>query len=201
MRGDGNRMMILTDVGEVGIHVGERVHVLRPSLYAMSQLGAPREIVELFASVMGESPALVDALGVLYACAKDDLSDVLGAWEGEGDQSRFVPGLVEPDAIVLLARCLLKHGVIGALPELPRKADEEPEYLQEFDARQHVAIAMAHLGLSEGEAWQMTMTGLVAALRAKFPPQESDAPGARAPSKAEMEEALDWHDRVLAARG
>ncbi|ASR91409.1 glycoprotein [Alcaligenes faecalis] len=189
--------MILTDVGEVGVHVGERVHILRPSLYAMSQLGEPREIVELFAAVMGEAPSLVDALAVVLACSDEDLSDLFGCVLAEGEKLTYEPGHVEAEAVVLLARCLLKHGITGSLPELPRPADQEPEYVQEFDARAHVSMAMAHLGVSERDAWQMTMTGLVGALRAKFPPSQNDSPGAKAPSKAEMEEALAWHDRVL----
>lgn len=193
-------MMILTDIGEVGVHVGDRVHILRPSLYAMSQLGEPREIVELYAAVMGENPTLADSLAVVFACSEDDLSEVFGAWVEQGDKPHYQSGQVEPETIVLLARCLLKHGITGALPELPGPADQEPEYAQEFDARAHVSMAMAHLGVSERDAWQMTMTSLVGALRAKFPPSQSDAPGARAPSKAEMEEALAWHDRVLAVR-
>ncbi|MGO3741074.1 DUF6246 family protein [Kerstersia sp.] len=81
----------------------------------------------------------------------------------------------------------------------PRAADAEPDYVREFDSRQHVALVMAHLGLPEADAWKMTMARLVGALRAKFPQIQGDSPGARAPSIVEMEEALAWHDKVLAA--
>ncbi len=192
--------MILTSIGEVGVHVGERAYVLRPSLYAMSQLGEPSEIVALYAAMMGEQPDMRDALAVIYACSDDDLTEVFGVWEAGSDGFAYRPGLADPAALVPLARCLLKHGITGALPELPRPADAEPEYVHEFDARQHVALAMAHLGVSERDAWQMTMTSLVGALRAKFPQVQSDAPGARAPSVDEMEEVLAWHDRILMAK-
>ncbi len=189
--------MILTDIGEVGVHAGERTHVLRPSLYAMSRLGEPAEIVALFVSVMGEAPAMADALAVLYACSEDDLSPMFGAMEIQCDRVVYVPGLADPAQIIPIARCLLRHGVTGALAPLPRAAGDEPEYVQEFDARAHVALAMAHLGIRERDAWQMTMTSLVGALRAKFPQQ---APGASAPSIEETEAALEWHDRVLAKK-
>jgi hypothetical protein len=192
--------MILTDIGEVGVHVGERVYVLRPSLYAMSRLGEPSEIVGLFSSVMSDSPSLVDALSVLYACADDDISEVFGLIDGDGEKIAYQPGQAESAQIIPLSRCLLRHGITGALPPLPRSADEEPEYVQEFDARAHVALAMAHLGVSERDAWQMTMTSLVGALRAKFPANSNDSPGSRAPSVEETEATLEWHDRVLAAR-
>jgi hypothetical protein len=47
--------------------------------------------------------------------------------------------------------------------------------VREFDARGIAATAMAHLGLSEQEAWQLTMTSYIGAMRAKYPPTEKDA--------------------------
>jgi len=94
----------------------------------------------------------------------------------------------------------MKHGITGALPDLPRKAGQEQEFVKEFDARAHVSLAIAHLGMSSAEAWQMTMTELVGALRAKFPQAESNAPGARAPTAEEHEATMAWFERVEAAR-
>jgi len=194
--------MILTEVGEVGVHAGEALYVLRPSLYAMSRIGSPAEIVAVYAAVMADAPAIIDALGVVYACCDDDLSDIFGHVEAAADGGRltYVPGRAPVEHVVHIARCLLRHGVTGALPELPRRPDDEPEYIKEFDARAHVALAMAHLGMSEREAWNTTMTALVGALRAKFPRPESNAPGARAPTKEEHEATMAWFDRVEAAR-
>ncbi|MEN1443551.1 DUF6246 family protein, partial [Pseudomonas aeruginosa] len=55
-------------------------------------------------------------------------------------------------------------------------------------------------GLSEREAWSMTMTGLIGALRAKYPPTESNAPGARAPTAAEHDATMEWSDKIEAKR-
>jgi hypothetical protein len=198
--------VILTDIGEIGVHAGSVTYRLRPSLYAMSQLGEPGEIVEVFAAVMGEVESERQAaeqfdlaLRVIYACVPgdEDLSEVFGY---HGDDLRYVPGIVPLDDIVPLARCLLKHGIVGALPPLPRRADDEPNYVREFVAREHVALVIAHLGMGEREAWDMTMTGLVSALRAKFPPSESQSPGARAPTKAEHEATEAWFERIEAKR-
>lgn len=194
--------MILTEVGEIGVHAGEALHVLRPSLYAMSRIGSPAEIVAVYAAVMVDAPAVIDALGVVYACCDDDLTDIFGHVEAAADGGglTYRPGRAPVEHVVHIARCLLKHGVTGALPELPRRPDDEPEYVKEFDARAHVALAMAHLGMSEREAWNITMTALVGALRAKFPRPESNSPGARAPTKGEHEATMAWFDRVEAAR-
>lgn len=195
--------MILTEIGEIGITAGDQHYKLRPSLYAMTQIGEPAEIVRVYASVMSDVPhkdQFGDALIVIHACSDEDLSGLFGAYEAAERGVKYVPGSAPPEHIIPLAQCLLKHGVTGALPPLPRKADEEPEFVQEFDARAHASLAIAHLGMSSAEAWQMTMTELVGALRAKFPPTESNAPGAKAPTKEQMEATMEWFDRVEAKR-
>lgn len=191
-------MRIFKDVGEIGISYGDRHFLLRPSLYSMTELGEPMEIVRTYASVMHDDDhpeRFDDALATIYACSDDDLSAIFGSYD---DEWIYTPGAAPVADILPIARCLLKHGVTGALKALRQAEGEEPEYVAEFVARDHVALAVAHLGLSEREAWDMTMTSLVGAMRAKFP--RPDLPGAKAPSKTELEETLDWHDRVTAAR-
>lgn len=191
-------MQILTEIGEIGVHHGDITHVLRPSLYAMTQIGEPEEIVRVFASVMQAGPDFVDALGVIFACADTDVSEVFGSLEAEGEKIKYQPGAAPAEHVVFIARCLLKHGITGALPPLPPKAGEEPEYTPAFNAREHVAVAMAHLGLSEREAWQMTMTSFIGAMRAKFPPEATA--GSRAPSDEQVEADMALLDRINALR-
>lgn len=190
-------MSVLTQIGEIGIQAGRDV-VLRPSLAAIASLGEPREIVETFARVMAGD--VMDCLGVLFACADEDVSDLFGFYELRGDAIRYIPGTAPAAHVVPLAQSLMRHGVVGVAKPLPRRADAEDQYLTEFDAKEHAALAMAHLGLTEREAWNMTMTGLVAALRAKFPPSAKDSPGARAPTREEHEATMEWFERVEAAR-
>lgn len=197
--------MILTDIGEVGVHLDGRDVVLRPSLYAMSKIGNGKEIVETFSILMTPS-ATVDAakvqlqaaLMVLYCCTEEDVTDVFGYWGEEG----FVPGMVPTVNLVVLARCLMRHGVTGALAPLPvRPEDDGPEFVGEFDVRAMVAMCMAHLSMGERDAWNSTMTSIVGALRAKFPPPPSKAPGAaRAPSREEYDDIRLWLDKIEAKR-
>lgn len=191
-------MQVLTEIGEVGVHTNGDVRVLRPTLHAMTQLGDPEEVVRTYAAVMQGS--LIDALAVIHACADDDLTDIFGYYEPTDKGSVYTAGQASVDHVIALARALVRHGVTGALEPLPRRADSEPEYVAGFMAREHVAIAVAHLGLSEREAWNMTMTSLVGALRSKFPPGANDAPGARAPTKEEHEATMDWFEKIEARR-
>lgn len=209
--------MILTDIGEVGVHVGNDVYVLRPSLYAMTRIGPPGYIVEAFAAVMAEGLTgraaeiqLGYAFEVLQSCTETDIELLIGSYEHTDHAlgGRFVhtPGLIPPKEMLLLARCLMRHGVTGSVEPLPREEDEEEDddekdFTSEFDARKHVANAIAHLGMSEKEAWNTTMTALVDALRVKFPvvKDENKIKG-KAPSKSDYDDLMEIADRIEAKR-
>lgn len=171
-------MQAITEIGEIGVNAQDGTSLLlRPSLLAMTRIGAPKEIVRVFASVMSDKPDFIDALTVFYACYEgdEDISRFAGALIPDGIGIEYERGACEPAHIVHIARSLLVHGVVGAHKPLPRKAGEDPQYSTEFSAREHVSAAIAHLGVSEREAWQMTMTSIVGALRSKFP--ETTGPG------------------------
>ncbi len=196
--------MILTDIGEIGVHVADKTYLLRPSFYAMSQLGSPKDIVETYALVMADIEnervkwqQFQDALFVIGVCCEDDLDNVFGYFN---ERMKFVQKKVPQADILALARCLLKHGVTGAQEPLPKKPDEEPEYLTEFKASDSVAIAMAHLGIDERKAWNMTMTSLVSAMRSKFPVPKDESPGSKAPTKEQHESTMDWFEVIKARR-
>ena len=204
--------MILVEVGEIGVCVGDKQHVLRPSLYAMTKIGDPKYIVEVFATVMSEVQSegakqvqFGYAYDVVTACCEDDITEVFGYFNaseeyqiGMQPMDGYVPGLASTGEILILARALLTHGVVGGLPELPKNAEEEDErnYSPEFLARDHVSNAIAHLGMSEKDAWNCTMTSLVGALRSKFPPNAKNAPGMKAPTKGEHEQTMEWFDAI-----
>lgn len=194
-------MRILTEVGEIGVHHGDREYKLRPSLYAMSQLGDPKEIVELYVNVMGNG-AFDDALSVIFACSEEDLSPVFGCYvpAQAGTGWRYKAGKADIRHVMPIAQCLLKHGITGSLPEIRQKEQQSGSFTQEFNARDHVALAMAHLGMSELDAWDLTMTSLVGALRSKYPPQPSNDPGSKAPTKQQHDETMAWFERVEAMR-
>lgn len=191
--------MILVDIGEIGVTTGANFYKLRPSLYAISQLGTPEEILALYESLMGTEPRLLDALAVIHACAEEDVSDAFGclvpARAGGAKGVRYKPGEARVMDMLIIARSLLRHGVTGALP--PEPVDDDTPEAEGFDARAYVSLAMAHLGASSRDAWAMTMTELVGAMRAKFPPTKEGSPRMTA---EEYEATMDWADRVEEAR-
>lgn len=207
--------MIFPDLGEIGINFEKGAALrLRPSFYAMSKLGSPTEIVEIFADVMSEytSDNLLAyqhraAISVLCACAPDNYkrtAALFGKYADDGTHhGKFIPGLVSPGHALALARSLLHHGIIGKVPPLPKAHDDADEtgYMAEFHAREYAAVAMAHLGMSERDAWGCTMTSMTLALRQKFPPPPAkDKAVTNAPNAEEYDAAMAWADKIDALR-
>lgn len=171
----------IVSIGEIGVSVGERDYLFRPSLSAMDSLGSPAEIVEKF-TILFEPPKInpiwpvqsyrtwerevaATAYDVLSACSDEDVTPLLGHMGTRWGS--FVMGAMPPQDMIHLARSLMRHGIIGLKPEgLPAKPVKE--YTAEFNAREFVSQAIAHLGMSTVEAWNLTMTEFSGAMQSKF---------------------------------
>jgi hypothetical protein len=172
----------ITSIGEIGVDVGERHYLFRPSLSAMDSLGSPAEIVEKFAILSSapkinpiwplpsyrswEREIISTAYDVLIACCDDDVTPLLGHMGSRWGS--FVPGAMPSVDMVHLARSLMHDGIIGLKPEGRLLEKPKQEYVPEFKAREFVAQAVAHLGVSSEEAWNMTMTEFSGAMQSKF---------------------------------
>lgn len=196
--------MILTDIGEIGVHHNGETYVLRPSLYAMTQIGDPKEILHSYAVVMSEFTdkkskwrQFNEALTVVNSCCETDLSEVFGYLN---EKRKYVKKAANYTDVIAIARSLLKHGITGSQKPIKKELDQS-SYISEFKASEHVSLAIAHLGVSEKEAWNMTMTSLVGSMRAKFPEPESKEPGLKAPTKEQHEATMDWFDKIQRKRG
>lgn len=183
---------IRTSIGEVGLTFAEREVVLRPSLYAMSKLGNPTEIVEVFANLFAPNARPRDvfhaALDVIQACTDEDISDFTGHMGSR--YGTWVAGHIPYPDLLPLARSLARHGIVGVVPEI-RRPQQDGDYKAEFDPREFVSQAIAHLGLSEEAAWDMTTTSFILAMRAKYPPEQSNAP-----SKQDLEKVEDFMSSI-----
>lgn len=197
--------MILTDIGEIGVHYKGNTYILRPSLYAMTQIGDKKEILLSYAIVMSEFTdkkskwrQFNEALAVINSCSEVDLSEVFGYLN---EKRKYVKKAANYTDVIAIARSLLKHGITGAQEPLKNKEPDQSTYTNEFKASEHVSLAMAHLGITEKEAWNMTMTSLVGAMRAKFPEPESNEPGSKAPTKEQHEATMEWFEKIQRKRG
>lgn len=189
-------------VGEIGVTLGDADVIFRPSLLAISRIGSPSDIVEAFVELMELPRSHAQAaeqfrvaLHVMSCCADspDHLYELLGYYD-EG--MMYQAGAMPPEDVVTIAQHLIRHGVSGVSPK-----GEEPmikgEPMREFDAAQFAAMAMAHLGMPEHDAWNLTMTSLLAALHSKFPPDKTSAASI---TEKQYTDSMDWLRRVNAQR-
>lgn len=202
-------MRALTAIGEVGLEAKGRSYLLRPSLFSMTQIGTPAQIVEATALLLSpepgpEHPYLLKrfrkerferALDVLYACAGDqDIGDLVGGMVPTGrGRIGYSAGALPLYAIVALAQGLIRHGVMGDVEPEPGRVGEA---MTEFKAGEFVAAAIAHLGMSESDAWNMTMTSFVQVMKSKYPPK----PGAKPMTANDVDATLARLERINAAR-
>lgn len=194
-------MRVLTEIGEQGLELGDKGVVLRPSMYAMTCLGSPEEIVEKFAE-LHKPPTLVehmpgDSIGaiaagndvsmrlvrrywrqmlfmsweVLNACADgQDLVPFIG--EPGSRYGSYRLGPVPAEAMLALARNLMHHGCVGKSHKEDKGKSTGASYTRSFDALHYVSLAVAHLGVTEAEAWNMTMTSFHGHWEAKHGKQQ-----------------------------
>lgn len=185
--------------GELSISTATHDYIFRPSLAAMASLGSPAEIVQLF-GVLHSSPEInpfyaaqsfrkwerevINAsIDVLSACCDEDVTPLTGHVGSR--YGSWVSGSIPVDHLPHLARSLMKHGITGDVKMRGKPKSED--YMATFDAKEFVATAMAHLGMAEDDAWNLTMTTFSAAMQSKFGKPENN-----------IDDLLDRHDESMA---
>ena len=175
-------MQANTSIGEVVISLEDgREFLLRPSFYALNKIGSPQEIEETI-------DACVDALSntskkpdwyfsvmrVLHCCLVGNASDAFDLFGYLDEDLTFIKGKVHITQCIILANNLLKWGVLGNPGKRAKKSSGGKKEL--FDPQQFVGSAIAHLGLSKNDAWDLTMTEFQRAIEAKYPDDPSKEP-------------------------
>lgn len=181
----------------------------------MSRIGTPEQIVDAFVKVhAGHYPKhrIADpqilkaanarcfaemaaaAANVVRHCAGGDVAEVIGSYSmTTAGRLLFKPGSLPVEDVIQLARHLILHGVMGDQP--PEEFESKKgEYSDKFDARTYVYTAVAHFGMSEADAWNMTMTSFRAAMNAKFPQKDKG----KVPTQERYDEVMDWAEQMLA---
>ncbi|HAI5500950.1 TPA: hypothetical protein PBO77_001333 [Escherichia coli] len=185
--------MIHVRTGQFAAVVNGKRYEFNPCFAAMAKIGNDSELVEYFALIHGSKypsrlptdPDLRNrimarcygeivqtSMRILKCCSDDEIAPLLGECRSTSSgKLRLKPGLMPTSDVITLAQHCMYHGLIGDGPEEDAGEIREGEYKPTFNVLEFVYSAVAHLGLSESEAWNMTMTGYRAAVRAKTPPE------------------------------
>jgi hypothetical protein len=133
----------MIEIGEMVISSDKKDFYLSPSFAAMSRLGAPRQIVDIYTLLNGaETQALIQramlvygtvpdwliklmrkpvfgrrilsaSMWVIQACCEEDTEDLIGKWRPGKHSVVYRPGYLPIKDIILIAIELITHGVIG----------------------------------------------------------------------------------------
>jgi len=135
----------------------------------------PTWLTSHLASPQYNKKAIVTAMTVLQACSAQDVSALTGEIvPGRSGKWTFVyrKGRMSLDEMVIIARSLMAHGVMGKAKVRKLQRHEGGQASSEFNAFEYISAARTHLGMSRSEAEQLTMTDFQLLLAAKYPDQK-----------------------------
>lgn len=217
----------LTEIGEMRISLSDRSFFFKPSFRAMNEIGTPKEIVEVYAKLNGidyvaplqhveylpfgakmqvmktiSKPVygrhvLSAAYIVMQSCCEDDISVLIGGWKPTPRGVRYVPGIMPVSDIIIIARNLMQHGIIGKSPlKVPERLEEQgKKTTNEFHASQYIISARTHFDMSRDEAENLSMTEFQMMIKNKYPEPKGLTKEERA---AEYDQAKADRERMKA---
>lgn len=217
----------LTEIGEMRISLSDRSFFFKPSFRAMNEIGTPREIVEVYAKLNGidyvaplqhveclpfgaqmqvmktiSKPVygrhvLSAAYIVMQSCCEDDVSVLIGGWKPTPRGVRYVPGIMPVSDIIIIARNLMQHGIIGKSPlKVPERLEEQgKKTTNEFHASQYIISARTHFDMTRDEAENLSMTEFQMMIKNKYPEPKGLTKEERA---AEYDQAKADRERMKA---
>lgn len=217
----------LTEIGEMRISLSDRSFFFKPSFRAMNEIGTPKEIVEVYAKLNGidyvaplqhveylpfgaqmqvmktiSKPVygrhvLSAAYIVMQSCCEDDISVLIGGWKPTPRGVRYVPGIMPVSDIIIIARNLMQHGIIGKSPlKVPERMEEQgKKTTNEFHASQYIISARTHFDMTRDEAENLSMTEFQMMIKNKYPEPKGLTKEERA---AEYDQAKADRERMKA---
>ena len=211
----------LTEIGELRISLTDKSYFFKPSFRAMNEIGTPKEIVEMYATLNGaDYLAVMQHVGnlpfgaqmqvmktvskpvygrhvlsaafiIMQACCDDDISVLVGSYKPTARGVKYVPGLMPVNDIIIIARNLLDHGIIGKSPlKVPQRSESQKQTTNEFNASQYIISARTHFGMTREEAEDLSMTEFQQMIKNKYP----EPPGM---TREEYDKARDDADDVM----
>ncbi len=217
----------LTEIGEMRISLADGSFFFKPSFRAMNEIGTPKEIVEVYARLNGidyvaplqhveylpfgaqmqvmktiSKPVygrhvLSAAYIVMQSCCGDDIAVLIGGWKPTPRGVRYVPGIMPVSDIIIIARNLMQHGIIGKSPlKVPERLEEQgKKTTNEFHASQYIISARTHFDMTRDEAENLSMTEFQMMIKNKYPEPKGLTKEERA---AEYDQAKADRERMKA---
>lgn len=217
----------LTEIGEMRISLSDRSFFFKPSFRAMNEIGTPKEIVEVYARLNGidyvaplqhveylpfgaqmqvmktiSKPVygrhvLSAAYIVMQSCCEEDVSVLIGGWKPTPRGVRYVPGIMPVSDIIIIARNLMEHGIIGKSPlKVPERLEEQgKKTTNEFHASQYIISARTHFDMTRDESENLSMTEFQMMIKNKYPEPKGLTKEERA---AEYDQAKADRERMKA---
>lgn len=217
----------LTEIGEMRISLSDRSFFFKPSFRAMNEIGTPKEIVEVYAKLngidyvaplqnveylpFGAQMQVMKTIGkpvygrhvlsaayiVMQSCCEDDVSVLIGGWKPTPRGVRYVPGIMPVSDIIIIARNLMQHGIIGKSPlKVPERLEEQgKKTTNEFHASQYIISARTHFDMTRDEAENLSMTEFQMMIKNKYPEPKGLTKEERA---AEYDQAKADRERMKA---
>lgn len=184
-------MTVRAEIGEICISTKDYDYVFKPSFKNISKIGSSTEIIDAYSVLAGlnvhaalshfkRPPYFVMqylnnqlkkrlplAINVLECCCDDDIDKLVGKFTG--NRLRYRKGVMSPDSIILIAKTLLDHGVIGMAKVRVSQRNQAKKYTTEFKVIDYITNARVHLGLSREESENLSMTEYIMMMANKFP--------------------------------
>jgi len=201
--------MIRVNSGDVEIKSDFGSFIFKPTMGNCINIGSPSDVISVFGDLhlIGANLDFISqksyfrtqtkkvlraALLVLNACCKEDITKLIGYEAPSKNRVNYVKGAMPVNDVITIARHLMKHMIIGKPSDTEKK---KGEFSKEFDASEIVDMAMLHLGLSESEALNLSMTRFQSMIAIKFPEKKSSFP-----TDQEYDETMEWANKVNEAR-
>ncbi|WP_272656371.1 MULTISPECIES: DUF6246 family protein [unclassified Providencia] len=113
---------------------------------------------------------LSTAMIVMQACCNKDCDELIGQWRAGKNGTTYRMGKLPISDIIVLARELMIHGVIGKVKirKLQRK-ESDKEFTDSFNAVEYINASRVHFEMNRDEAEKLTMSEFLMMLKAKYP--------------------------------
>lgn len=208
-----------TSIGHTEVKANGHTYQLYPTLKNIEKIGDGKKLMELFNLIHGIGHEkhvgsdwftvhqVAQARNVIKACCEEDIDRILLRAKLVKDKIRpsFRPGGIDnPEVQIILASHLLRHGVAGVKlnneDEEESSGDGEEVNSDSVDIYRALDCARVHLGRTDKEAWDMTMTEIVQMMEMKFPKPKEDPKKQKPPTNKEYDETMSWFEEVQKRR-